>query len=249
MPALLLYFYMQLFYTDHIAEGMALLPEEESQHIIRVLRKRTGDTIHVTDGMGSLYTGTIYEAAANQCCVNLDLIGHYPDDTPNLTIAIAPTKNKDRFEWFIEKAVELGCTSIQPLWCEHSERNHARTDRWDKIALSAMKQSLHLYKPTIAAPIDFKTLVESCAIENRFLAWIDEDTERQAFVSAYRPDAPAVIAIGPEGDFSDDEAALAMASGWQAVHLGEYRLRTETAGVSAMAFAHTVHQLRGNQQS
>lgn len=226
-----------------------MLPEEESQHIIRVLRKRTGDTIHVTDGMGTLYTGTIYEAAAHECRVNLDLIGQYPDDTPNLTIAIAPTKNRDRFEWFIEKAVELGCTNIQPLWCEHSERNHARTDRWDKIALSAMKQSLHLYKPTIAAPVEFKSFIAACATEQRFLAWIDEETDRKAFVSAYRPDEPAVIAIGPEGDFSDEEAALAMASGWQAVHLGEYRLRTETAGVSAMAFAQTVHQLHAATQS
>lgn len=234
---------MQLFYTDYIIEGMAMLTEEESQHAIKVLRKRTGDKIHVTDGMGSLFMGTIYEAAAHECRVNLKHIGNYPNDTPDLTIAIAPTKNRDRFEWFIEKAVELGCTNIQPIWCEHSERTHARSDRWDKIALSAMKQSLHLYKPTIAAPIDFEAFMADCQIEQRFLGWISEKSERLPFVSTYRPDAPAVIAIGPEGDFSDEEAERALASGWQAVSLGDYRLRTETAGVAAMAFANTIHQL------
>jgi 16S rRNA (uracil1498-N3)-methyltransferase len=228
---------MQLFYTNHIAEGMAMLPEEESQHIIKVLRKRNGDKVHVTDGMGTLYEGTIYEAAAHECCVNLQFLSHHQNDTPDLTIAIAPTKNRERFEWFIEKAVEMGCTDIQPLWCEHAERHHARTDRWDKIAISAMKQSLHLYRPTIHAPIDFSEYLKTCTIENRLIAWIDEHTERTSFVSAYRPDAPTVVAIGPEGDFSDAEAAAAMAAGWTAVHLGEYRLRTETAGIAAMAFA------------
>lgn len=237
---------MQLFYTDHIIEGMALLPEEESQHIIKVLRKRTGDTVQVTDGMGSLYNGVIYEAAAHECRINLTLLGQYRDDTPPLTIAIAPTKNRDRFEWFIEKAVELGCTNIQPLWCEHSERTHARTDRWDKIALSAMKQSLHLYKPHIAAPIEFSEYLKSCAIERRFIAYIDEEIDRKAFVSAYQTDAPAVIAIGPEGDFSEEEARHAIDSGWQAVHLGAYRLRTETAGVAAMALANAAHQIKAH---
>jgi 16S rRNA (uracil1498-N3)-methyltransferase len=235
---------MQLFYTNHIVEGMALLPPEESQHAIKVLRKRTGDTIHVTDGMGSLYTGTIYEAAAHECMVNLDLLGHYPNDTPDLTIAIAPPKNRDRFEWFIEKAVELGCTNIQPLWCEHSERTHARTDRWDKIALAAMKQSLHLYLPHIAPPVEFTTFITDCVIEQRMMGWLSDENERTGFVSAYRPDAPAVIAIGPEGDFSDAEAEAAMEAGWQAVHLGDYRLRTETAGVAAMSFAAAISQLR-----
>lgn len=240
---------MQLFYTNHIVEGMARLPEEESQHIIKVLRKRTGDKIHITDGMGSLYEGTIYEAAAHECMVNLDLIGQYRDDTPQLTIAIAPTKNRDRFEWFIEKAVELGCTSIQPLWCDHSERTHARTDRWDKIALAAMKQSLHLYKPEIAAPVEFREYIGGAQAESRFFGWLDENTETRLFVEAYRSGSPAVIAIGPEGDFSDEEAALALEAGWQPVSLGDYRLRTETAGVSAMAFANALQQLTATHDS
>jgi 16S rRNA (uracil1498-N3)-methyltransferase len=240
---------MQLFYTDHIIEGMARLPEEESQHIIKVLRKRNGDTIHITDGMGTLYEGTIYEAASHECMVNLKLLGVHRDDTPQLTIAIAPTKNRDRFEWFIEKAVELGCTNIQPLWCEHSERNHARTDRWDKIALSAMKQSLHLYKPNIAAPVEFRDFIAQAGGNDRFFGWIDETTEASSFVSAYRAGVPTVIAIGPEGDFSEDEAALAIAAGWKAVNLGDYRLRTETAGVAAMAFAHAMHQLATEREA
>lgn len=232
---------MQLFYTNYIVEGMAMLPEDESQHIIKVLRKRTGDTVHVTDGMGSLYRGTIYEAAANECRVNLDLLHHQIKDTPELTIAIAPTKSKDRFEWFIEKAVELGCTDIQPLWCEHSERKHARTDRWDKIALSAMKQSLHLYLPVIHAPVDFHSYMKDAEHEQKLLAWVDDSVERESFLSAYRPDAKCVVAIGPEGDFSDEEAKGAIASGWQAVHLGDYRLRTETAGMTVMSWAHAKH--------
>ena len=105
---------MQLFYTDHIIEGMARLPEEESQHIIKVLRKRNGDTIHITDGMGTLYEGTIYEAASHECMVNLKLLGVHRDDTPQLTIAIAPTKNRDRFEWFIEMPLNWDAPTFSP---------------------------------------------------------------------------------------------------------------------------------------
>jgi 16S rRNA (uracil1498-N3)-methyltransferase len=106
-----------------------------------------------------------------------------------------------------------------------------------------MKQSLHLYKPHIAAPVEFKDFIHQAVGEDRFFGWIDETTEANSFVNAYRPGVPTVIAIGPEGDFSEEEAELALAAGWKAVNLGEYRLRTETAGIAAMAFAHALHQM------
>ncbi|MCH2200063.1 MAG: 16S rRNA (uracil(1498)-N(3))-methyltransferase [Flavobacteriales bacterium] len=229
---------MQLFYTNHIVEGMAMLPEDESQHVIKVLRKRAGDVIYVTDGMGTLFEGTIYEAAAKEVRVNLEVLEKREKDMPDLTIAIAPTKNRDRFEWFIEKAVELGCTEIIPIWCDNSERKHARTDRWEKIAISAMKQSLHLYKPVIHPPTDVDDLFANAELDkDKMIAWLGEDEPSAFFSKAYDASKPSVIAIGPEGDFSDDEAELAKANGWTPVSLGHYRLRTETAGFTVVSWA------------
>ena len=112
-----------------------------------------------------------------------------------------------------------------------------------------MKQSLHLYKPNIAAPVEFRDFIAQAGGNDRFFGWIDETTEASSFVSAYRAGVPTVIAIGPEGDFSEEEAALAIAAGWKAVNLGDYRLRTETAGVAAMAFAHAMHQLATEREA
>lgn len=214
-----------------------MLPEDESQHVIKVLRKRAGDRILVTDGMGSLFEGTIYEAAAREVRVNLEVLELREKNTPDLVIAIAPTKNRDRFEWFIEKAVELGATEIVPLWCEHSERKHARTDRWEKIAIAAMKQSLHLYKPRIYPPMDFSELLTFEPESLRMIAWLGEDEPSADFKEVYQPKHRSIIAIGPEGDFSPSEADQAKAAGFTPVSLGEYRLRTETAGMTVAAWA------------
>lgn len=234
---------MQLFYTDHIIDGMAMLPEDESQHIAKVLRKRSGDRIWVTDGRGSLYEGTIYEAAAREVRVNLELVDRHEKDTPDLVIAIAPTKNRDRMEWFIEKSVEFGVTEIYPIWCERSERKNARTDRWERIALAAMKQSLHLYKPIIHPPVQFDDLLEQDVATDCLIAWLGEKTESTPFSRCYRPESRTLIAIGPEGDFTDDEASRAFARNWKPVSLGNYRLRTETAGIAAASWANVLQQL------
>lgn len=233
---------MQLFYTDQIAEGMALLPEDESQHLVKVLRRRAGDRIFVTDGHGSLYEGEIFEAAAREVRVNLELIERRASDTPDVVIGIAPTKNRDRFEWFIEKAVEFGCTEIQPLWCERSERKNARTDRWEKIAIAAMKQSLHLFKPQISAPVDFDDFIARNEDADKLIAWLGEDQPSEPFTEAYRPGRRTLVAVGPEGDFSTDEASRAFARNWKAVSLGHYRLRTETAGIAVASWANIIDQ-------
>jgi 16S rRNA (uracil1498-N3)-methyltransferase len=238
---------MQLFYTDHIIDGMAMLPEDESQHIAKVLRMRNGDKLLVTDGRGSVYEGTIYEAAAREVRVNLELIERREKDTPDLVIAIAPTKNRDRTEWFIEKAVEFGITEIYPIWCERSERKNARTDRWDRIAIAAMKQSLHLYKPIIHAPITFDELLNNESAEDNFIAWLGEEEESTPFGACYRPDQRAIIAIGPEGDFTPDEASRAFARNWKPVSLGNYRLRTETAGIAAASWANLLHSMQAER--
>lgn len=226
---------MQLYYVNEVYHFEAVLPPEESAHAIKVMRLGIGDIIYVTDGRGSLYEATIMDASYTSCRVHMNRLQSHERDTSDLVIAIAPTKNKDRFEWFIEKAVELGCTEIQPIWCEHSERRQARTDRWDKIALAAMKQSLHLYLPTIHQPMDFKEFVASNK-KKGYIAWVGEDPSPM-FYGEYEPAKPGVIAIGPEGDFSEDEIKCAMNAGWKAVGLGSYRLRTETAGITAMSQA------------
>ena len=227
-----------------------MLPEEESQHVIKVLRYKAGDKIFVTDGRGTLFEGTIYEAAAKECRVNLEILETREKDTPEVTIAIAPTKSRERFENFIEKAVELGCTSIQPIWCDHSERKHARTDRWEKIAVAAMKQSLHLYKPEVLPPISFKEMLDQADEgAQKLICWLGEDEPSAFLEEVYEPKGSTIIAIGPEGDFSEDEADMAKAQGWTPVSLGHYRLRTETAGISVMASAKVLHEHYARQSA
>lgn len=226
---------MQLYYVTDIYHHEAVMTPDESAHAVRVMRLGINDIVYVTDGRGTLFEATIMNASPEACRVHMNNMQSHPCDTPDLVIAIAPTKNKDRFEWFIEKAVELGCTAIQPIWCDHSERKQARTDRWDKIALAAMKQSLHLYLPEIKEPIDFKEFVDQNTRKG-YIAWVGEEPSPM-FYDIYDVNTPSVIAIGPEGDFSDEEIEHALQKGWLPSGLGSYRLRTETAGVTAMAQA------------
>lgn len=229
---------MQLFYTTEIHQTEALLSPEESAHAIKVLRMKINDDLVFTDGMGGLYEASIMNAAANGCRLQLHKVERYDKDTADLTVAIAPTKKRDRFEWFIEKAVEFGCTEIQPIWCDHSERKHAREDRWESIGLSAMKQSLHLYKPDIHPPRDFAEMIEMYKDRQGYIAYIGEQKTTD-FYQEYDPTVPSIVAIGPEGDFSENEVLLAQKAGWKVVSLGNYRLRTETAGIAVVMHAQT----------
>lgn len=240
---------MQLFYSKEITEtGYATLDTEESRHAVRVLRMREGDELHVTDGCGHLYRCAIVAADASACVVETLLEVTPPADTPRcrLHLAVAPTKNPSRMEWLVEKAVEVGIDELTLLDCDHSERSFLKTDRLERIALSAMKQSLHLSLPRINPAIALQEWMESGegraekagAVTQKFIAHCEAGQPRTPLAEALLPGHDAVVLIGPEGDFSEEEIQLALRQGFQPVSLGPSRLRTETAALyAAVAFS------------
>ena len=233
---------MQLFYCEDIAPAsLCTLDAEESRHAVRVLRLREGDTINVTDGKGHLYRCQIVDANDHTCLVESDSplsTLHSPLST--LHLAVAPTKNPSRMEWLVEKAVEMGVDEITLLQCDHSERSFLKTERLEKLAISAMKQSLHLTLPRInpAVPMcDFiaQTIQKSATRAIKLIAHCEADKPRTLLHEALLPKRDAVVLIGPEGDFSNEEIALAIDNGFLPVSFGTARLRTETAALYAVA--------------
>lgn len=230
---------MQVFYTPDIAVN-AELPEEEAGHCVRVLRLSEGDEIRLTDGKGFFHRAVIRRAHPKHCEVELLESWQQPALWPfRLHIAVAPTKNMDRMEWFAEKATEIGIDEITCLNCRFSERREIKTARLEKILVSAMKQSLKATLPRLTGMTDFKTFVARPFEGRKFIAHCEEG-EKASLKSSYRPGENALILIGPEGDFSPEEIAWALASGFEPISLGESRLRTETA---ALAACHTIHVL------
>jgi len=231
---------MHLFYTPDITNGLYALPLEESRHCQKVLRLKEGDTIHLTDGQGNLYRVRIIDAQSRQ--VQVEVVEKHADYNGrpyHIHLAVAPTKNIDRFEWFLEKATEIGIDEITPLLCEHSERKLIRIDRLEKVIIAAMKQSLKAYKPILNEMVSFEDFVRKNSGEGNFIAHYEEP-EPEALKSAYKKGTNAKILIGPEGDFSASEMLLAKDQGFKMVSLGNTRLRTETAAVVA---CHTIYLL------
>ena len=233
---------MQLFYSKNIKNGIAALDDMEARHAVQVLRQKVGDALQLTDGEGNLYDGTIIEIGKKNCLIGINsTITAYNERPFKLHIAIAPTKNIDRFEWFLEKATEIGITEITPLICKRSEREVIKWDRLNGVLLSAMKQSLKAYLPKLNAAIDFQKFMKGNFTEgSHFMGHCIEGTEKQLLSQLYKKDDNCVILIGPEGDFTEVEVAMALSKNFQAVSLGDSRLRTETAGVVA---CHTVNLL------
>lgn len=233
---------MHLFYTPDIAENECLLDAEQSRHCVQVLRLRAGDRVRLTDGRGGWYLAEILPGAtAKVCRVGvIEKLEDYGKRDYRLHIAIAPTKNIDRYEWFLEKATEIGVDRITPLLCEHSERKNVRHDRSEKVILSAVRQSLKAYVPQLDELTPLATFLAK-AVGVRFIAHCDEGTpirERKLlFEELAQVTGPRdfTILIGPEGDFSPMEIESALKLGFIPVSLGEARLRTETAGVFAAA--------------
>ena len=234
---------MQLFYSKDITPtGFCTLDAEESRHAVRVLRLREGDTIHVTDGRGNLYQCRIVDANEKACVIEVDgevasISTHQPINVPTsqrLHLAVAPTKNPSRMEWLVEKAVEIGVGEITLLQCDHSERTFLKTDRLEKLAISAMKQSLHTILPQINPPVKLTDWLKSVFSVQRFIAHCEADQPRTPLATALQPGRDAVVLIGPEGDFSEEEIALALDCGFLPVSLGPSRLRTETAALYAV---------------
>ncbi len=229
---------MELFYAHEADGGYCRLDAEESGHCVRVLRHRAGDEIDVIDGLGTLYHCRLTDdspkgAEAQVLEVRADWNAH----PYHLTIGCCPTKNNDRFEWFVEKATELGVDCIVPLIGERSERKVYKTDRAARIALSATKQSLKARIPAIEEPVSVKEFLHRPADGLRLIAYCFEGetlrTSIKAALSGFQGTEVTVL-IGPEGDFSPEEARLALENGYIPIHLGTSRLRTETAAVTAV---------------
>jgi 16S rRNA (uracil1498-N3)-methyltransferase len=233
---------MHIFYCQNIISNEALLSPEESAHCIRVLRLNRGDIVQLIDGKGGMFEAVISEPDVKQC--RLEITGSITAHAPrnfNLHIAIAPTKNMDRFEWFIEKSVEIGIDTITPLLCQRAERRTLKTERLHKLIISTMKQAMVPYLPVLNELTGFKSFNTSLSgsHSNRFIAHC-EDSDRKELGKVLSPVSDVIILIGPEGDFSPEEIKLATASGFIPVSLGQNRLRTETAGIVA---CHTVNLL------
>lgn len=231
---------MQLFYSKDITDnGFCTLDAEESRHAVRVMRLREGDKINVTDGRGNLYSCNIIEANDHACVVETaEQQSTAQTSNATLHLAVAPTKNPSRMEWLVEKAVEIGVGKITLLQCDHSERSFLKTDRLEKLAISAMKQSLHTVLPEIQPAVNLSDWLRSSHSmlhsPLKFIAHCEANKPRVPLAKAVQPGLDTVVLIGPEGDFSEEEIALALECGFQPVSLGPSRLRTETAALYAV---------------
>lgn len=226
----------QLFFSEQIKNGLALLDEEESRHLSTVLRRQPGERLLVTDGKGFLYEAELIESGKKTATARILETKQMPEPPARLHIAMAPTKQIDRLEWFLEKATEIGIGEITPLLCKRSERTTLRQDRLEKILVSAMKQSLQSRLPILNPLTPFAELVRRAKEPVRCIAWCADDPPPH-LSALLRPATDTLVLIGPEGDFSPEEVTLAQANGYTGVSLGPTRLRTETAGlVAVMAF-------------
>ncbi|CAM3621696.1 16S ribosomal RNA methyltransferase RsmE [Flavobacterium saliperosum S13] len=225
---------MQLFYNPDINSALNefSFDKEESKHIVKVLRKKEGDILHVTNGLGFLFHTEIILASDKKCTVTITKTETQHPSGFYLHLAVAPTKMNDRFEWFLEKATEIGVHEITPIICDHSERKIIKTERFDKIIQSAMKQSLQFYLPKLNEPIALKDFIKQHHEGHLFIAHCEE-TDKKLLKEVIIPNEKYTILIGPEGDFSEKEIDLALKNKYMAVSLGNTRLRTETAAVVA----------------
>lgn len=221
---------MALFYVPDIAESWEL-SEEEAAHALRVLRLSAGSKLEITDGRGNLYKTEVDSVSGKHCYVKaVEPVAKPNNWNGSFHLAIAPTKNMDRIEWLAEKATEVGIDSITFLNCRFSERKVVKTERIERIVVSAMKQSLKYCKPVVEEIVDFKSFVSAERPGAKFIAHC-YDSERVLLKDVLPQDGPVTLLVGPEGDFSPEEVELAVKAGYKPVSLGSSRLRTETAGL------------------
>lgn len=225
---------MQLFYNPNINEATETFSfdKEESKHIIKVLRKKDTDILFVTNGEGFLFKTEITLASDNKCTVKIISFEKVAPAKFKLHLAVAPTKMNDRYEWFLEKATEIGIHEITPIICDRSERKVVNLERFDKILLAAMKQCNQLYLPKLNEAISFKEFIKRKNDGLQLIAHC-EQTDKKTLKSVLKPNEDVTLLIGPEGDFSEKEIALALENNYIPVSLGNTRLRTETAAVVA----------------
>ena len=222
------------FYISSLdsTQKQCILDEATSKHVVQVLRMTAGERLNLTDGRGHIAEAVIKEAHKKHCLVDLQKINFFEAPVRKVTIAISLIKNPSRFEWFLEKATEIGVTQIIPLFCERTEKEKFRLDRMQTLCVSAMLQSQQCWLPLLNEPASFKQLIELTQDSQKFIAHC-ENTGEKLHLSSVKSPHPSVILIGPEGDFTPAEIRLAMDHQYIAVSLGETRLRTETAGVVA----------------
>ncbi len=225
---------MQLFYNPSLDNSFKqfFFPAEESKHILKVLRKKEGDILHITNGKGYLFKAEILIADLRKCKAQIISAEKSIPKRYNLHLAVAPTKMNDRYEWFLEKVTEIGVDEITPIICEHSERKVIKLDRMERVLQSAMKQSLQTHLPKLNSPISYKDFMRQEMDGLKFIAHCAEG-EKMELKRRVAADKDLVILIGPEGDFSKTEIDLAYTKGFVPVSLGNNRLRTETAAIVA----------------
>jgi len=223
---------MQLFYCPGIIKRDFFLSEEESRHCAKVLRRKAGDMIRITDGRGGFYNAELSEVSPKKCGFNITKSTVSKKEDYRIHIALAPTKNIDRTEWFVEKAVEIGIDEISFLISAHSERNTINLNRIQKKSISAMKQSIRPFLTTVNDLRRFSDFASTAKASQKFIAHLDEkDTPYLSELA--QPSGDYLVAIGPEGGFSPEEVDVGHKAGFKSVRLGNHRLRTETAGVAA----------------
>lgn len=225
---------MQHFYNPNITEQTIQFSfdKEESKHIVKVLRKTTGDILHITNGQDWLFTAKITIPDLKSCLVTIISKELKTKRPYNLHLAVAPTKMNDRYEWFLEKATEIGVDTITPIICDHSERKVIKRERFEKILQSAMKQSLNCYLPKLKEFTSFDNFINQSHYGDLYIAHCEE-TSKRSLKELLIPKNDVTILIGPEGDFSVKEIESAISNGYIPVTLGKTRLRTETAAIVA----------------
>jgi len=230
---------MQLFYNPQISEKdtQIIFQRDESKHIVKVLRKKEGDILNITNGNGLLINAEIINADIKQCVVKIISTEKQEPPPYYLHMIVAPTKMNDRFEWFLEKAMEIGVHEITPIICDHSERKVVKLNRFERVLESAMKQSLHFRMPKLNEPVNFNDFITEDFSGSKMIAHCEEGMEKAYLQNIIEPNHQVNILIGPEGDFSRKEIKQALEHKWNAVSLGDSRLRTETAAIVA---CHTV---------
>jgi len=230
---------MYWFFTDQIKGQIIHLQEDEARHCSKVLRMQVGDEIHALDGQGNRYTATIQSLTKKEVQAIISNVAKEPPNDYSIHLAIAPTKNIGRLEWFLEKVCELGVTSISPILCQRSERKLIKQDRLQKIIMAAAKQSQKAYFPSLYPLRSLKDYLSETQEGEKFICHCAYE-ENTHLAKLYKKGKSVHVLIGPEGDFHNEEVEMALAAGFKSAGLGKERLRTETAGVYACSIVHTV---------
>lgn len=236
---------MQLFYDPNIVSSQTTytLNEEESKHCIRVLRLSVDDIIHISDGRGTMFRCRITDPAPKHCTVAIEHIDTDYNQRPyHLTMAVGPTKANERYEWFVEKATEIGVDTIIPVISFQSQRRAVKIERFERIANSAMKQSIKAYMPRIEEAAKFSELIARDFEGDKFIAHCNEDADIKLLRDLATAKRDTLILIGPEGDFSPEEVEAAREKGFRTISLGNTRMRTETAAVAAVHTLFLINQ-------